>query len=43
MIPLLAQQSIQTKIKLQSVTMLGNYEFYYAAGRICQSLDLLPQ
>ncbi len=43
MIPLLAQQSIQTKIKLQSVTMLGNYEFYYAAGRICQSLDPLPQ
>lgn len=43
MIPLLAQQSIQTKLKLQSVTMLGNYEFYYAAGLLCQNLGLLPQ
>lgn len=36
----LASQSIQTKIKLGSSTMLGNYEFYYAAGILCQKLGL---
>lgn len=36
----LATQSIQTKIKLKSATMLGNYEFYYAAGILCRELNL---
>ena len=40
MIPELAQQSIQTKIELKSATMLGNYEFYYAAGILCRKLGL---
>lgn len=36
----LAPQSVQTKIKLKSATMLGNYEFYYAAGILCRELNL---
>lgn len=36
----LAIQSVQTKIKLKSATMLGNYEFYYAAGILCRELNL---
>ncbi len=36
----LASQSIQTKIKLKSATMLGNYELYYAAGILCRELNL---
>ena len=39
----LAQQSIQTKIKLKSATMLGNYEFYYAAGILCRKLGLVVE
>lgn len=38
----LAIQSIQNKLRLGSGTMLGNYEFYYAAGIICRKLDLAP-
>lgn len=36
----LAKQSVQTKIKLKSATMLGNYEFYYAAGILNRELQL---
>lgn len=36
----LASQSIQTKIRLRSATMLGNYEFYYAAGILSRELKL---
>lgn len=36
----LAVQSIQNKLRLGSGTMLGNYEFYYAAGIICGYLQL---
>lgn len=39
----LAVQSIRNKLRLQSGTMLGNYEFYYAAGIICGKLHLTPQ
>ena len=40
----LASQSIQTKLRLGSGTMLGNYEFYYAAGILCGKLNLdLPE
>lgn len=39
----LAVQSIQNKLSLKSQTMLGNYEFYYAAGMICKKLQLKPE
>lgn len=38
----LAVQSIRNKLQLKSGTMLGNYEFYYAAGIICGKLQLTP-
>ena len=36
----LACQSIQAKLRLKSATMLGNYEFYYAAGILARELNL---
>ena len=36
MITDLARQSVILKCKLQQSTMLGNYEFYYAAGLMAQ-------
>ena len=36
MITDLARQSVILKCKLQKSTMLGNYEFYYAAGLMAQ-------
>lgn len=36
----LASQSIQTKLRLKSTTLMGNYEFYYAAGRLCREIQL---
>lgn len=36
----LAIQSIENKLRLKSNTMLGNYEFYYAAGILCRAFDL---
>ncbi len=32
---LLAKQSIDIKCKIQASILMGNYEFYYAAGRLC--------
>lgn len=40
MLEILAKQSIDTKLKLESATMLGNYEFYYAAGIVCREFHL---
>lgn len=39
----LARQSVRTKLRLGSATMLGNYEFYYAAGILCRELKLKPE
>ncbi len=33
--PILAKQSVDIKCKIQASIMMGNYEFYYAAGRFC--------
>lgn len=32
MVPLLVKQAVQMKIKRQRSVLVGNYEFYYAAG-----------
>ena len=34
--PILAKQSVDIKCKIQASIMMGNYEFYYAAGRFCE-------
>lgn len=39
MIPLLAVQSVEHKMKYQIATILGNYEFYYGAGRLARELS----
>lgn len=49
MTPLVARQSVCIKCKMRSSVMLGNYEFYYAAGLFCKikgisvSGDILPK
>lgn len=49
MVPLVARQSICIKCNMRSSALLGNYEFYYAAGLFCKikgiavSEDILPK
>ncbi len=34
MVPFLAANSIEKKIEMQASIIVGNYEFYYAAGKL---------
>ncbi len=43
MIPLLAKQSVQTKMDLRKSKILGNYEYYYGAGLLTGALGLQLQ
>ena len=36
MVTLVARQSIIIKCNMQTSVLLGNYEFYYAAGLFCR-------
>ena len=40
MIPLLAKQSVQTKMDLRKSKILGNYEYFYGAGLLTGALGL---
>ena len=48
MVTLVARQSIIIKCNMQTSALLGNYEFYYAAGLFCRlrhievDADILP-
>lgn len=39
---ILAKQSIIIKCKLQASIMMGNYEYYYAAGLFCRLANQIP-
>lgn len=49
MVTSIARQSILIKCNMQASVMLGNYEFYYAAGLFCKltgmeiSEELMPE
>lgn len=49
MVTSIARQSIMIKCNMQASVLLGNYEFYYAAGLFCKicglsvDTDILPQ
>lgn len=49
MVTSIARQSVIIKCKMQASVMLGNYEFYYAAGLFCNirnitvEEDILPK
>lgn len=34
MVPILAVQSVEKKMQMKTSAMLGNYEFYYGAGKL---------
>ncbi len=38
----LARQSVMIKCSIQSSILLGNYEFYYAAGLLCRLCGAIP-
>lgn len=40
MVPSIARQSVILKCNMQKSVMLGNYEFYYAAGLLNKLFDL---
>ncbi len=40
--PILAKQSVDIKCRIQASVMMGNYEFYYAAGRLCAQTGQKP-
>ena len=40
--PILAKQSVDIKCRIQASVMMGNYEFYYAAGRLCAQTGQQP-
>lgn len=40
--PILAKQSVDIKCRIQASVMMGNYEFYYAAGRLCAKTGQKP-
>jgi hypothetical protein len=42
MVPLLAEQSVDHKITNHLSILIGNYEYYYAAGLISQKIDIDP-
>jgi len=41
--PILARQSVNIKCKLKASIMMGNYEFYYAAGVLCALAGRKPE
>ena len=41
--PILAIQSVDIKCKIQASIIMGNYEFYYAAGRLCALTGQNPE
>lgn len=40
MVLLLAVQSVERKIEMQTSVIVGNYEFYYASGKLAALTDL---
>ena len=40
MVPSIARQSVVIKCNMQKAYILGNYEFYYAAGLACNLFQL---
>lgn len=42
MVALVARQSVVIKCNMQASVMLGNYEFYYAAGLFCKITGQKP-
>lgn len=43
MVPLLAEQSVDHKIEKHLSILIGNYEYYYAAGLISQKITINPE
>lgn len=41
--PILARQSVNIKCKIKASVMMGNYEFYYAAGVLCARTGRMPE
>ena len=41
--PILARQSVNIKCKIKASIMMGNYEFYYAAGVLCALAGQMPE
>lgn len=41
--PVLAKQSVHIKCKIKASIMMGNYEFYYAAGVLCARTGRTPE
>lgn len=40
MVPMLAVSSIEKKLQIQASVIVGNYEFYYAAGKLSSLTSL---
>ena len=40
MVPMLAVSSIEKKLEMQASVIVGNYEFYYAAGKLSSVTSL---
>lgn len=40
--PILAKQSVDIKCKICASILMGNYEFYYAAGKLCSLAGCQP-
>lgn len=40
MVPFVVEQAVDRKIRMQSSVLVGNYEFYYAAGLLSAETDL---
>ena len=43
MVTLVARQSIIIKCNMQTSALLGNYEFYYAAGLFCRLRGMIAE
>lgn len=41
--PILARQSVVLKCSMNASVLMGNYEFYYAAGLLCALAGKMPQ
>lgn len=41
--PILAKQSVHIKCRIKASIMMGNYEFYYAAGVLCARTGQTPE
>lgn len=40
---ILAKQSVNIKCKIKASILMGNYEFYYAAGLLCAWMGQAPE